>query len=293
MEKKNITNEQLVEKIKNGIDTANNMALLWQKNQGFIHKIVNKYAHFAEQEDLEQESYFGLSAAVEHFNPDDEIKFLTYASFWIRHSILKYIKSNKTIKIPDFMHERIREYNKMIQKWKQNYNREPTDGEICQFLNISLGMLENLKKAVQMAKVGSLDIRVGEHGDCPIHELLPSNINVENQIIDKVTQEQLSSVVWPLVDSLKEDQAKIIRLKFLNNKTLKEIAESEKASIDAIRRKEQRGLRELRSPSKIEILRPFVKNYDRIYSIAFQKSGLGTFSRSWTSSTEFAALNNL
>ena len=76
----------------------------------------------------------------------------------------RYIKSNGTIRLPEFMQGRIREYHRMVQKWQQNYHRKPTDGEICHFLGLNWEMLENLRKAAQMAQIGSLDVPVGEEG---------------------------------------------------------------------------------------------------------------------------------
>lgn len=79
-----MTNEQLVLRIRAGENVPDNMLQLWQQNRGFIHKIVNQYKTFAEEEDLEQEGYLGLSEAVNHYNPDEGVTFLHYASYWIK-----------------------------------------------------------------------------------------------------------------------------------------------------------------------------------------------------------------
>lgn len=113
-----MTNEQLAIRIKAGIDVADNMLKLWQQNRGFIHKIVNQYKVFAEEEDLEQEGYLGLSEAVGHYNPDEGVTFLHYASYWIKQYIVRYIKSNGTVRLPEHIQERIRKYNRIVQKWQ-------------------------------------------------------------------------------------------------------------------------------------------------------------------------------
>ena len=64
-----MTNEQIITRIKAGIDTANNTALLWQQNQGLINKIVNRYKDYGEEEDLQQEAFLGLCNAIDHFEP--------------------------------------------------------------------------------------------------------------------------------------------------------------------------------------------------------------------------------
>lgn len=287
-----MTNEQLAIRIKAGIDVADNMLQLWQQNRGFIHKIVNQYKAYAEEEDLEQEGYLGLSAAVDHYNSDEGVTFLHYASFWIKQYMSRYIKSNGTIRLPESMQGRIREYNKMVQKWQQNYHRKPTDGEICHFLEISWEMLENLRKAAQMVQIGSLDVPVGEEGDCSMYDLLPSAIDEGEQTIEKIQHEQLCAVLWPLVDSLPGQQPQVIRARYQERRTLADIAKEKGVTLDAIRQQEAKGLRELRKPSKSKLLRPFLPEDDRIYSMGLQGNGVGSFNRTWTSSTERAALRD-
>lgn len=291
-----MTNEQLAIRIKAGIDVADNMLQLWKQNRGFIYKIANRYTAFADVEDLEQEGYLGLNTAVEHYNSDEGVTFLHYASFWIKQYMSRYIKSNGTIRLPEFMQGRIREYNKMVQKWQQNYHRKPTDGEICHFLDLSWEMLENLKKAVQMAKIGSLDVPIGEDEDCSLYELIPGSMDeeeqVESMVLEKVQKEELCAVVWPLVDSLTDDQAKTIRARYQDNMTFREIAEDQGVSVEMARQRERQGLRELRKPSKSKLLRPFLPDDNRIYSMGLQGNGVGSFNRTWTSSTERIALKD-
>ena len=65
---------------------------------------------------------------------------------------------------------------------RDRYHRKPTDEEIMHFLDISIEMLENLKKTAQMAKIGSLDVSVGEDEDCSLYELIPGSIDEEEQV---------------------------------------------------------------------------------------------------------------
>lgn len=284
-----MTNEQLAIRIKAGIDVANNMLQLWQQNRGFIHKIVNQYKAYAEEEDLEQEGYLGLSAAVDHYNPDEGVTFIHYASFWIKQYIARYIRGNGTVRLPEFMQGRIREYNKMVQKWQQNYHRKPTDGEICHFLGISWEMLENLRKAAQMVQIGSLDVPVGEEGDCSMYDLLPAAVDEEEQTIEKIQHEQLCAVLWPLVD-FPGQQPQVIRARYQERRTLADIAKEKGVTLDAIRQQERKGLSELRKPSRSNRLRPFLYDEDRVYSRALHGNGATAFHRTWTSSTERVAL---
>ena len=70
------SNEQLVARIRAGENEAECMLSLWQQNQGFIHKMAVRYSGFAEIEDLKQEAYIGLCAAVEHYDEDKGVPFV-------------------------------------------------------------------------------------------------------------------------------------------------------------------------------------------------------------------------
>ncbi len=139
-----------------------------------------------------------------------------------------------------------------------------------------------------MFKIGSLDVPIGEEGDCSMYDLLPAAMDEEEQTIEKIRHEQLCAVLWPLVDSLPGQQPQVIRARYQERRTLADIAKE----LDAIRQQEAKGLRELRKPSKSKLLRPFLPEDDRIYSMGLQGNGVGSFDRTWTSSTERAALRD-
>lgn len=241
---------------------------------------------------MQQEAYLGLCEAIRHYNPEEEVPFITYAGYWIRQQIGRYIKSNGTVRLPEHIQARVKEYKQMVLKWKVTIGRKPTDREICHYLRISREKLENIKKTVQMAKIGSLDVPVGEDGECSMYDLLPSAINEEEQVIEKIQQEELKEVLWSLVDALPGEQPKIIRLRYQNGMTLRAIAEDKGVTLETIRQQERKGLGELRKPSKSKLLRPFLPDDDRIYSMGLQGNGVGSFNRTWTSSTERVALKD-
>ena len=79
-----MTNEILVELIRAGENTADNMQKLWEQNRGMIWKIAQQYRNKAEIEDLMQEGFIGLCNAVDAWQPDAGASFLHYAVFWIK-----------------------------------------------------------------------------------------------------------------------------------------------------------------------------------------------------------------
>ena len=95
-----MSNEQLVVLIQDGIDEAENMSLLWQQNEGFIGKLALIYAGQAEMDDLKQEGYLALCEAVRGYDVTREVPFLSYASFWLKTRMRRYVDQNKPVRLP-------------------------------------------------------------------------------------------------------------------------------------------------------------------------------------------------
>mgnify|MGYP003369930064 CR=1 FL=1 len=287
-----LKNEELVKLIQNGTNVTENMQQLWQQNQGFIFKIAIQYQSLSELVDLIQESYFGLCKAVDHYNPDMDASFIHYASFWIRQQLIRYIKKNKTVRIPEHTHGKIREYKKAVQQWQQRYHREPTEAEISDYIGIDGKTLEEIKRSALMGKIGSLDVPVGEESDGTLYDLIPSGMDDKEEVLNKVVNEELAEVLWGMVEELPGQQSEVLKMRFKDNMKLREIGAVYGFSIDWARQIENKGLRTLRNPKRSRILREFLDD-ERIYNSALHGNGVSLFSNTWTSSTERIALKRI
>lgn len=287
-----LKNEELVKLIQNGTNVTENMQQLWQQNQGFIFKIAIQYQSLSELDDLIQESYFGLCKAVDHYNPDMDASFIHYASFWIRQQLMRYIKKNKTVRIPEHTHGKIREYKKAVQQWQQRYHREPTDAEISDYIGIDGKTLEEIKRSALMGKIGSLDVPVGEESDGTLYDLIPSGMDDKEEVLNKVANEELAEVLWGMVKELPGQQSEVLKMRFKDNMKLREIGAVCGFSTDRARQIENKGLRMLRNPKRSRILREFLDD-ERIYNSALHGNGVSSFSNTWTSSTERIALKRI
>ena len=287
-----LKNEELVKLIQNGTDVTENMQQLWQQNRGFIFKIAIQYQSLSELDDLIQESYFGLCKAVDHYNPDMDASFIHYASFWIRQQLIRYIKKNKTVRIPEHTHGKIREYKKAVQQWQQRYHREPTEAEISDYIGIDGKALEEIKRSALMGKIGSLDVPVGEESDGTLYDLIPSGMDDKEDVLNKVANEELAEVLWGMVEELPGQQSEVLKMRFKENMKLREIGAVCGFSTDRARQIENKGLRTLRNPKRSRILREFLDD-ERIYNSALHGNGVSSFSNTWTSSTERIALKRI
>ena len=293
MSSQKMSNEQLVLRIKAGENVADNMLQLWQQNQGFIRSIAKKYAAYEEMEDLVQQGYFGLCNAVNGYDQDSGVTFLHYASFWIRQSIQRYaVECGKVIRLPSHFRGKLTKYKQFTAAMYTEFNRKPTDQELCYYLGVGYEKLEELKRASVLDKMGSLDVPVGENEESTLCDLVACPDCSENAILDKIQAEQLEKVIWALVDDLPGECPEVLRARYQEDLTLKETAARIGTTIEAVRQWQSKGLRELRKPSRSNELKPFIWD-DYVYNRSFHGNGVGSFNRTWTSSTERIALEDL
>lgn len=285
-----MTNEQLAALIKDGIDVSDNMLQLWRQNRGFINKIAFAYRGYEDIEDLQQQGYIGLCHAVEGYRTEEDIPFINYAAFWIRQSMARYIENcGSVVRIPIHERQRQRKYKKLLHDFEAQVGRMPTDWEICHCMQISYKVLEEMRNNAGMGQIGSLDNYIGEEGDITIGDMVPSDADVEGAVLDKIEREELKQVIWSVVDTLPGNQPQVIRSRYQEGKTLKVTGEEIGGiSKERVRVIENRAIRELRKPSRRDRLIVFMP--EAMGSTAYRHNGIGEFERTWTSSTELAAL---
>jgi RNA polymerase primary sigma factor len=282
-----ITNEQLIALIQAGEDTAANMERLWTQNRAFVAKLALKYQAYAEFDDLMQEGYLGLCQAVDGYDPEAGSSFLHYAAYWIKRAMLFYIRSNGTVRIPVNLHSQISQYERFRSSFLSEYGREPDHREISYYLGISRKSVPGLKKAARMRQIGSLDSPVEGTEGLTLEDCIPGHEEVEEDALEAVQQEQLKAVLWPMVDELPGKCGEVLRGRYQDNKTLKELSEELDCSYQMVATLQNNGLREMRKPSRSRRLSPFVRDYIDIHGY---RGSAASFQRTWTSSTEYTAL---
>lgn len=284
-----MTNEQLVKLIQSGDHVSDNMLALWQHNQKFIQKIALRYRNFEDVEDLIQQAYFGLSAAVEGYNPAEGVLFLTYAEYWIRHSMKRYIEQNScTVRIPGAARARIDTYNRFTADMMSQYGRRPTDVEMCTYMGISENELATIKKGLLFEHMKSIDVPIGDDDSVYLYEMIQAAEDTERTVIDSIQLEELKKVLWDMVGELTQKEQEVIKLRYMDNKTMPEIERDMSLDKYAAANIHQRAINELRRPHRVNRLRAFRDDYIRSYAI--KSIGSRAFNTTWTSATENTAL---
>lgn len=286
-----MSNEQLVARIQAGENVAENMLLLWEQNQGLIKAIAKKYTAFSEIDDLLQEGYIGLCNATYGYNPEDGT-FFNYATLWIRQAIRRYIENNGScVRIPSYMHQNMRNYNKAQEEFKQSYGRTASDSEMRRYLGLSGKEYETLIQGIRMRSCSSLDKEENYNDGSDPYRLLdviPGECSAEETALDQVEKEELQEILWGLVDSLPIEQAKLIKERYQSDITLAQAASKLGISYEKANLAIKKGLRTLRRPEYCIQLQPYLP--DSFLSMAYHGS-VTTFRYTWTSSTERTAIH--
>ena len=137
-----------------------------------------------------------------------------------------------------------------------------------------------------------MDKPIGEEKDMSMYDLIPSPEDMEGDAMDRMQQDQLRTVIWPIVDTLPKDQSTVIRERYQERHTLDEIGKKLGTNKERVRHIEADALRYMRRPRIRKVLEPYWEE-DRIYSYALRGTSAATFENTWTSSTERVAMKSM
>jgi RNA polymerase primary sigma factor len=196
--------------------------------------------------DLIEEGNLGLLKAVERFDPDEECRFSTYATWWIKQSIKRaLIDTVKTVRIPSYMVEIISKWKNLAADLSIKLGRQPFFHEIAEEMKIPPQHLGIIKTALRASNSSSQTISI--ENMWTLSEILEDkNAKRPEQILlDEVEVETIER----LLEAIDERDARILRMRYgLDNgdpMTLKEIGEKVNLSRERVRQIENEALKKL------------------------------------------------
>lgn len=282
-------NEQLVARIQSGENEAENMLQLWQQNRGFIAAMARKYTSLGEMDDLEQEGYIALCEAVRHYDPDRGKSFIGYAAFYIKRRMRICADNSRTVRLSFNAGDEVRQYQKIMREYRQEYGCDPSDWELCGFLYVSREKLDQIRKSAQMAQIRSLDEPIqGVDGDISIGDTIPSGEDMEEEVICELDKEQMKRELWIAVDQLPGDQPAILHMVYQKGMTRIQAGEALGYGNGKVHLEENKALRTLRSPQRCGKFRAYHEEY--LSAAPIYHVGVSRFQTTWTSEVELEVL---
>lgn len=248
-----ITAEEEVElaiKIQSGDERALNR--LVRANLRFVISVAKQYQNTGlTLEDLINEGNLGLIEAAKRYDHTKGFKFISYAVWWIRQSILKAAADNsRTIRLPHNRLGEIQKISKASNEFEQKNERTPTADELSDLTEMDVSKVEMSLKMSK--KQVSIDAPMSNDDDNNSLVSVLENSDTPDPT-DNLLQESLSQDLERTLSYLKGMEAEVIRLFYglggTSEMTLEEIGNTFGLTRERIRQIKERGLRRLRRVS--------------------------------------------
>jgi RNA polymerase primary sigma factor len=195
--------------------------------------------------DLIQEGNMGLIKAATKYDFRKNVRFSTYASWWIKQAIMRAISNKRrTIRLPHRKEERLRKINRVYNGLYQTLMRKPSLSEIADQAEMSVGEVDTLLNAVNPTV--SFD-KESRDDALSLHEIYEDNsFTPDREFLKKSLRDETMRFLERLLD--KERKILMYRFSFLSGKryTLKNIGEKMGMSPETVRQIELKALRKLK-----------------------------------------------
>ena len=208
--------------------------------------------------DLVQEGSLGLIKAAEKFDYSKNFKFSTYATWWIKQTIIRAISNNsRTIRIPVHMADKIRKYKRVYTTLSFELGHEPSDQEIADRMGLSVRKLSTIKKSIIREPI-SLETPVTD--DLNIGDYIQDKKH--NSPEEQTKNSTLKGSVCHLLSTLDEREKKIINYRFGINgctpMTLEQLGREMGYSKERIRQLEDIALAKIREKEELKHFKDFI-----------------------------------
>jgi RNA polymerase primary sigma factor len=232
---------------------------LARANLRFVISVAKKYQNRGVSlTDLIQEGNVGLVTAARKFDPEQGVKFISYAVWWIRQAILASLANHgRAVRVPLNRASDLARIFREKERLKQEKGREPTSEELAEATELTPELVESLQ-TLNAAEI-RLDAPIGDSEDSQLVERFITEEAAEPEI--EVESRLLTEAITDALETLEARDAKVLRLYFglegEREHTLEEIGNMLGVTRERIRQLRDRALRRLREGERGSALESF------------------------------------
>ena len=197
--------------------------------------------------DLIQAGNLGLMNAADKFDPARGTRFSTYATWWIRHSIVRCIVTqSRTIRIPEHLFESVDKILRTSRRLMETLGRDPTEAELAEALNMTV---ENVRKLLLLAREPlSLDAPGGDEEDDPLANIIPAETGDPAELTEA---RMMARQVRELLPALTPQERQVLDLRYgLRDgrpRSLESVGKELRLTRERIRQIENKALQKLKA----------------------------------------------
>jgi RNA polymerase primary sigma factor len=249
---------ELARLIKQGDQIA--LEKLTRANLRFVVSVAKQYQNQGlSLPDLINEGNLGLIKAAQRFDETRGFKFISYAVWWIRQSILQAIaEHSRIVRLPLNQVGSLNKLNKAFSKLEQEFEREPTEEELASLLDLPE---DKIKDSIQISgRHISMDAPLVAGEESTLYDVM---VNKDSPKADReLLHESLQMEIERTLDTLSEREKEIIKLYFgigLNHGlTIDEIGEKFDLTRERVRQIKEKALKRLRQSTRSKLLRAYL-----------------------------------
>ena len=248
---------ELAQRIRKGDRAA--LEKLTRANLRFVVSVAKQYQNQGlSLPDLINEGNLGLIKAAQKFDETRGFKFISYAVWWIRQSILQSLaEQSRIVRLPLNQVGSLNKINKALSRFEQENERRPSPEELAEELDIPIDKIPDTLKV--SGRHISVDAPFVEGEDNSLLDVLP---NDDSPVADHtLMNESLQTEIDRALETLTEREADIIRMFFgigCQEMTLEEIGAKFALTRERVRQIKEKAIRRLRNNTKNKILKSYL-----------------------------------
>ena len=249
---------RLAQRIKEGDEIALNK--LVKANLRFVVSVAKQYQNQGlSLPDLINEGNVGLIKAARRFDETRGFKFISYAVWWIRQSILQALaEQSRIVRLPLNQVGSINKIKKTISRLEQELNRPPSDEEIAKFLETTEGKV-NAAKRISNRSI-SIDAPISHEDDTSMVDFITNKDALSSD--DSLIKESLTQEIQRSLATLSDKEKEVVNLYYgigMNHGlTLDEIGVKFDLTRERVRQIKEKAIRRLKHPSRSKQLKTYL-----------------------------------